>query len=60
MSLYSENLCLGEVSKDTDGKMRVAKQNRQRCRKPKCRTLKARYQLILKVRRNRRCDRVPA
>ena len=57
MALYNDPVCLSAVSKDAKGELKVTKQQRQTCKKPKCQTLKVRYRLRLRIKSHKPCDK---
>ena len=59
MAFYRDRYCLVPVSKDTKGELKVRRQKRYRCKKPRCVTLKVGYRLRLTLSSHQRCDKVP-
>jgi len=59
MARFKDKFCLTPVSKDVKGDLKVRKQARQKCKKPRCATLKARYRLDLELVSHKPCDKVP-
>ncbi len=59
MAIYKDRYCLTPTSKNTTGELKVVKQKRTKCRKPRCATLKVRYRLGLRLSTHQQCDKVP-
>ena len=59
MNFFERNFCLTPLSKDAKGELKVKKQDRSKCEKPGCETLKVAYELNLEVFTHKDCDKVP-
>lgn len=59
MALYKDKFCLVPVSKNAKGALKVRAQKKDKCRKPRCTTLKVRYRLDMKLMSHRPCDKMP-
>lgn len=57
---YKEPICMVPVSKNLRGEFDLADRDLQKCKLPKCETLKALHEMKLEVRSNRPCDSVAA
>lgn len=58
MNVYKDSYCLTPVSKNAKGALKVVKQKRDACKKPRCATLKVNYRLELKLLSHKPCDKL--
>ena len=54
--ILQQPMCLDALSKNLEGRLRLASARRQQCKSPECVTLKTLHELTLKATRHRPCD----
>ena len=59
MEFFERKICLTQLSKNAKGELKVNKQDRQKCEKSQCITLKALYDLNLELVSHKDCDKLP-
>lgn len=59
MNFFERKICLRQLSKDAKGELNVKKQDRQKCKQSRCVTLKALYELKIKIVSHKDCDKLP-
>lgn len=57
---YKEPICMSRVSKDWHGEFKVAESNEQKCKDPRCLTIKGLIKFESKIQRHRPCDSIGA